>query len=181
MVVAVSEDRQFNETCVATICAELLRENGVGNVAVLGLVPTVSDTNPVIPGRVQVVVKIAADTLYREGIHRSAVEWPGKGLDPDASNHSDLMTAQQTENTVKEADRVLAFPFGSACCIPAKIRTLDLGKDAVQSSVGRVGQPGEEIELQLQEFVGKVGKSPIIDKQAANDEDGLVVLPGWTA
>ena len=91
------------------------------------------------------------------------------------------MTAQQTEYTVKEADRVLAFPCGSACCIPAKIRTLDLGKDAVQSSVGRVGQPGEEIELQLQEFVGKVGKSPIIDKQAANDGDGLVVLPGWTA
>lgn len=61
------------------------------------------------------------------------------------------------------------------------VRSFDLGEDAIQPSFERVGQPGEEIELWLQEFAGKVSKPPSINKQADYDENGLVVSLGWIA
>ena len=61
------------------------------------------------------------------------------------------------------------------------VRSFDLGENATQPSFERVGQPGKKIELWLQEFAGKVSKPPIINKQAAYDENGLVVSLGWIA
>ena len=91
------------------------------------------------------------------------------------------MTAQQEENAVKEAGRVLALPCGSACCVSAKVRSFDLGEDAVRPTFGKAGQPGEETELLLQEFAGKISKAPRINKHAAYDECGLAVTSGWIA
>lgn len=61
------------------------------------------------------------------------------------------------------------------------VRSFDLGEDAIQPSFDEVGQPGEKIELWLQEFADKVSKPPSINRQAAYDENGLVVSLGWIA
>ena len=75
----------------------------------------------------------------------------------------------------------LALPCGSACCVSAKVRSFDLGEDAVRPTFGKAGQPGEETELLLQEFAGKISKAPSINKHAAYDEYGLAVTSGWSA
>lgn len=64
MVVAVSKGRQLNQMLVAICRSELLRENGVGNAAVLGFVPAVSDAKPGASLCDQIVFKIVADSLY---------------------------------------------------------------------------------------------------------------------
>lgn len=160
---------------------ELLRENGVGNVAVIKFFPAVSNATAYVSAFGQVVVKIAADELYRGNVHGFATEWFTKRFDPNASNQFDVMSTKQTENAVQEADRVISLPCSSACHISAKFRSFDLGKDAVQMVVGRIGQLGEELELQIQELAGKVSKFLSIDEQAAYDEDRLVVFSRWIA
>lgn len=55
---------------------------------------------------------------------------------------------------------------------------LNLAKDEIQVLVRTATQPGEESGLQLQEFLCNAGKIPSIHKQAAYDEDGLVVWLG---
>ena len=99
----------------------------------------------------------------------------------DASTQFDVISAKQTENVVQEANRVTFLICVSARRISSKIRSFDLGKDAIQVVGRRVEQSGEEFELQIQEFPSKAGKVLSINKQAAYDEDGLIIWPGWIA
>ena len=60
MVVAVSEGRQLNKVIVRIFGPKLLRENRVGNVAVLGFASAVGDAEANAFGRGQLALKIAA-------------------------------------------------------------------------------------------------------------------------
>ena len=88
--------------------------------------------------------KAAAYFLHRGGINGRATECLTGPFVPDTSKDSDIMTAQQEENAVKEAGGVHALPCGSACRVSARARSFDLGEDAVRPSFGKVGQPGEK-------------------------------------
>ena len=79
------------------------------------------------------------------------------------------------------ADRA-SIPFCiSACCVSAKIRSFDLEKDAVQAHVEWAGQRREVCDLQIHEIRSQCSKVLSIDKQAANNEDLLVIWPGRVA
>ena len=79
------------------------------------------------------------------------------------------------------ADRA-PIPFCiSACCVSAEIRSFGLEKYAVQAQVAGAGQPREVLDLHLHEFRSQCSKVLSIDKQAANNEDGLVIWPRWVA
>ncbi len=81
----------------------------------------------------------------------------------------------------KLADRA-PIPFCiSACCVSAKIQSFDIEKDAVQAQVARAGQRREVFDLQIHEFRSQCSKVLSIDKQAAYNEDGLVIWPRWVA
>lgn len=88
------------------------------------------------------------------------------------------MTAKQAKNVVQEANRVSVPLFVSTRCSFAQVRSLNLVKDEIQVFVRTAVQLREESGLQLQEFLCNVGEIPSIHKQAAYDEDRLVVWLG---
>ena len=88
------------------------------------------------------------------------------------------MTAKQAENVVQEANRVPVPLFVSECCSFAQVRSLNFAQDEIQVFVRTAVQLRKESELQPQELLCNVGEIPGIRKQAAYDEDRLVVWLG---
>ena len=91
------------------------------------------------------------------------------------------MVAQQTEDSVEEADGMPSLPWSSTCCVAANVGPLYLGEDSVERFGGGIGPAREVLVFQSQEIVGEAGKVRDINEETAYDEDGLVVWQGRIA
>ena len=65
-----------------------------------------------------------------------------------------MIVAQQTEDSVEEADGMMLLPCAATGRISANVGSLDFGQDSVQGSGRRIAQAGEVAVFQIQEMTG---------------------------
>ena len=86
--------------------------------------------------------------------------------------------AQQTEDSVEEADGMVLLPCAATGRISANVGPFDLGQDSVQRPGRRIAQAGEVAVFQIQEMTGQGREVRGVDEEAADDRDGLLVRQG---
>ena len=92
MVVAVGKSGEFNQAFVVRHCAELLGEYRMGHPEILALAAAVGDAQAASVAFGQEVLEVGAQPLDRGRVHGCAFERRAWSLDPDARDHSHVVS-----------------------------------------------------------------------------------------
>ena len=178
-IVAVSEARHFDDVLIQRVqSAEFLRKNGMRNVDVFYIVPTVRDAKTEIVMFFQIVVKVGVNALNRRSVNRFAVERFAGDFDPDAPDDADIVFEKQIDDSVQKSDGVPLDAMSAAHGVAAQVGAFDFGDDAVKVFVGFIVQMRIVAVFQPDEIVSQIVQAFVVDENAADCQNGLVVAVG---